>query len=66
MKTYNNREEIDLDLKRLRLERQIALEEMKYLKQGIKQDLRAYKWLNIALSAAKKYGVIYFMGKVFK
>lgn len=66
MKTYNSLEEIDLDLKRLRLERQIALEEMKYLKQGFKQDLSVYKWLNIALSTTKKYGIIYWVGKLFK
>lgn len=66
MKVYRNLEEINLDLKRVSLERQIALEEMKGLKEEVKQDLRPYNWMNTALSAVKKYGIIYLIRKVLR
>jgi len=66
MKVYKNLDEINLDLKRVNLERQIAWEEMKGLKEEVKHDLRPYNWLNTALSAVKKYGVIYLIRKVLR
>ncbi len=66
MKTYNSAEEIKKDLKRLHLERQIAFEEIKGLRYKVKEDLQAYNWINMALSAAKKYGMFYLMRKLFK
>ena len=59
MKIYKNLGQINMDLKRLSLERQIAWEEMKGLKQEVKHNLRPYNWLNTALSTVKKYGIIY-------
>ena len=66
MKTYTNLEEIDFDLKRLGLEREIALEELKGLKQEVKEDLRPYNWLSTGLSIIKKYGIFYLIRKVFR
>ena len=66
MKSYNSSEEIKKDLKRLKLERQIAWEEMKGLRYKVKEDLQAYSWLNMALSVAKKYGMLYLIRKLFK
>ncbi|WP_282163203.1 hypothetical protein [Ulvibacterium marinum] len=66
MKAYKNLDEINLDLKRLSLERQIALEEMKGLKTEVRHDLRPYNWIYTALSMAKEYGVIYLVRKVFR
>lgn len=66
MKRYTNFEEINLDLKRLNLERQIALEEIKGLKQEVKEDLRPYNWLSTALSAIKKYGIFYLIRKILR
>lgn len=66
MKTYKDLSEINLDLKRLNLERQIAWEEMKGLNQEVKQDLRPYSWINTVLSAVKKYGIIYLIRKVLR
>lgn len=66
MKQYNNFEEIRYDLKRLSLERQIAWEEMKGIKQEVKDELQPYYWLGTLLSAVKKYGLLYLIRKLFK
>lgn len=66
MSTYKDLNEINLDLKRLNLERQIAWEEMKGLNQKVKQDLHPYSWIDTALSAVKKYGIIYLIRKVLR
>lgn len=63
---YKNFEQIDFDLKRLNLERQIALEEIKGLKQEVKDDLSPYNWLSTVLSAVKKYGILYLIRKVVR
>lgn len=66
MKLYSRKDEIDKDLKRLNLERQIAWEEMKGLRYEVKEDLSSYNWLNTALSAVKKYGLLYMIRKLLK
>lgn len=63
---YKNFDEIEFELKRLHLERQIALEELKGLKQDIKEDLSPYSWLSSIFSAVKKFGILYVMRKVVK
>jgi len=66
MKSYTNFESINLDLKRLKIERQIALEEIKGIKHEIQQDLQPYNWLNTAISVGKKYGFLYLIKKIIK
>lgn len=63
---YQNFEQIDYDLHRLNLERQIALEEIKGLKQEVKEDLSPYSWMSTVLSAVKKYGILYLIRKVVR
>lgn len=63
---YKNFEQIDYDLTRLNLERQIALEEIKGLKQEVKEDLSPYSWMTTILSAVKKYGILYLIRKVVR
>lgn len=63
---YRNFDEIEFDLKRLKLERAIALEEIKGLKQDVKEDLSPYSWLSTILSAVKKYGMLYLIRKIVK
>ncbi|KAA2219851.1 MULTISPECIES: hypothetical protein [Maribacter] len=63
---YNNFDEIEFDLQRLNLERQIAMEELKGLKQEVKEDLSPYNWLSTAISLVKKYGVLYLVKKILK
>ena len=66
MKKYRNQEEINADLKRLNLERQIAWEEIKGLRYELEEDLQPYNWLHTALSVTKKYGLFYLMRKILK
>ncbi|MGO4920033.1 hypothetical protein [Maribacter spongiicola] len=63
---YKNFDEIEYNIKRLKLERQIALEELKGLKQDVQEDLSPYNWVSTAFSAAKKFGMLYLMRKVVK
>ncbi|WP_339625946.1 hypothetical protein [uncultured Maribacter sp.] len=63
---YKNFDEIEYNLKRLKLEREIALEELKGLKQDVQEDLSPYNWVSTAFSAAKKFGMIYLMRKIVK
>ncbi|TLF47067.1 hypothetical protein [Maribacter aurantiacus] len=63
---YNNFDEIEFDLQRLNLERQIAIEELKGLKQEVKEDLNPYNWLSTAISLIKKYGILYLIKKILK
>ena len=58
MKQYNTLEEINHDLKRYRLQRDIALEEVKSIKYQLQNDLQPANWLSTVLSAIKKYGII--------
>jgi hypothetical protein len=66
MKRYNNVEDINQDLKRLSLERQIAWEEMKGLRHEVKEDLSPYSWLSTLISAVKKYGILYLIRKILR
>ncbi|APA64218.1 MAG: hypothetical protein ABJO28_03125 [Maribacter dokdonensis] len=63
---YKNFEEVEFHLKRLKLEREIALEELKGIKNDVKQDLSPYNWVSTAISAAKKFGMLYLVRKVVK
>jgi len=63
---YKNFDDIEFNLKRLKLERQIALEELKGLKQDVQEDLSPYNWLSTILSAGKKFGMLYLMRKIIK
>ncbi|ASV30778.1 hypothetical protein [Maribacter cobaltidurans] len=63
---YKNFDEIEYDLQRLDLERKIALEELKGLKQEVKEDLSPYNWLATSISIVKKYGMLYLIKKILK
>lgn len=66
MKNYNNLNEINHDLKRLSLERQIAWEQMKGLKEDFKESVQPYNWFGPILSSAKQYGILYLIRLLFK
>lgn len=61
MKMYKSFDEIDYDLNRLQLERQIAWEELKSLKHDFREDMRPLNWVNTGLRVAGKYGVFYLL-----
>ena len=63
---YENFKEIEKDLKRLNLERKIALEEIKGIKYKLEEDISPYHWISSLLSIFKKYGVLYLGKKLFK
>tara|TARA_R110002012_G_scaffold319389_2_gene539726 strand:+ start:114044 stop:114244 length:201 start_codon:yes stop_codon:yes gene_type:complete len=66
MKNYQSFTEIESDLKRLDLERKIALEEMKLLKTEFKEDLKPSNWISTLLNVAGKYGFYMLMKKFLK
>lgn len=66
MNRYNSVEDINKDLKRLSLERQIAWEEMKGLRHEVKEDLSPYNWLSTVISSVKKYGILYLIRKILR
>lgn len=66
MKTYNSFEDIERDLKRYKLERQIALEELKTLKGEFKEDLQPYNWIKTGYHYASKFGIMLLIKKILK
>lgn len=66
MKTYNSIEEIDYDLKRLKLERQIGLEELKGIKGEFAESFKPINWVNTVLKIAAKYGIFVLLKKLFR
>ncbi|MGB3150400.1 MAG: hypothetical protein WBB27_07020 [Maribacter sp.] len=63
---YKNLEQVAFDLKKLDLERKIALEEIKGLKDDVKEDLSPYNWLSTVFAAVKKFGILYLMKKIIR
>jgi hypothetical protein len=66
MKTYNSFKDIDNDLKKLDLERQIAWEELKLVKEAFKEDLQPLNWVNSALKIVGKMGGYMLLKKIIK
>lgn len=58
MKTYTSFKDIDNDLKRYKLERDIAWEELKLIKTEYKEDLQPLNWVSTALQLTGKYSFI--------
>ena len=66
MKKYNTFSEIEYDLKRLSLERQIAVEELKGVKGEILDDLKPSIWIQTAIKYGTKFGSIMLLKKIFR
>lgn len=66
MKSYNSFEEIERDLIRYKLERQIALEELKSLKGEFKEDLQPFNWVKTGFNYASKFGLMLLIKKILK
>lgn len=64
--TYNTQKDISRELKRLRLQRDISIEELKLVKQQFKDDLSANKWFKSVLASAGKFGLYKLLQKVTK
>jgi len=66
MKEYKSFEHIDQDLKRLSLERNIALEQMKLSKNKFTNNLKQKNWLSLVIDVAGKYGFYVLLKRFFK
>lgn len=66
MKVYNDLKSLERDLKILNLERQIAWEEIKVVKEEYKEDFRPYNWIQSGLKFASKYGAMILLKKLIK
>ncbi|MFT7441935.1 MAG: hypothetical protein ACI9Q3_000295 [Maribacter sp.] len=65
IKTYQSFDEIDRDLKRLSLERQIAIEELKMIKSDFEDSLRPISILISVFGFVCKYGILLLIKKCF-
>lgn len=65
-KTYKTFEDIDYELTRLKLERQIALEEIKGVKNEFQEDMKPLNWLSTGFRFAGKYGIIVLLRKLIR
>jgi len=65
-KTYKNAASVESDLKILDLERKIALEEIKLLKEDYKEDLKPINWLHSGLKYASKFAGMVILKKILK
>ena len=66
MKTYKTLDDIEFDLKRLKLERNIALEEIKVAKGEFKESLQPAEWMQTGFKLVGKVGVMMFIKKLFR
>ena len=66
MKTYHSFADIDLDLKRLKLERQIGKEQLIGLKGELSENLKPKNWIGTAMSFGWKYGIFILAKRLFK
>ncbi|MFT4849671.1 MAG: hypothetical protein ACJA2M_001847 [Polaribacter sp.] len=66
IKTYKNAANVERDLKILDLERKIALEEIKLLKEDYKEDLKPINWLHSGLKYAGNFLGMIVLKKIFK
>ncbi|MDH7912894.1 DUF6327 family protein [Winogradskyella sp. SYSU M77433] len=67
MDNYTSFEQIEKDLKRYKLERDIAWEELKLMKNEYKEDLKPMNWVSTAIKITSKYSFIALLRKwIFK
>ena len=66
MKSYQNFNQIEKDLKTLSLQRQIAVEELKLVKSDFEDSLKPLSLLKTFVKFAGKYGALIALKKIFK
>ena len=66
MKEYNTFEDIDRDLKRLNLERKIALEELKLVQGKVQEDLQPINLILTALKVVSKIGLFKMLKRIMR
>ena len=65
-KRYKNSQEITTELKKLRLKRDISIEEIKLIKEQLKEDLSIANWIKTMAINLGKLGVYNFAKKIMK
>lgn len=65
-KHYKNSQEITTELKKLRLKRDISVEEIKLIKEQLKEDLSIANWIKTLATNIGKLGVYNFAKKIMK
>jgi coenzyme F420-reducing hydrogenase delta subunit len=66
MKIYESFDQIDNELKRLKLERDIAWEEIKYSKHKIQENFKFQNIINTLFDKVKSVGVLFLLKKLLK
>lgn len=66
MKTYKTLDDIEFDLRKLTLERNIALEEIKVAKGDFVESIQPAQWMQTGFKMAGKIGLMMFVKKLFK
>lgn len=66
MEKYESFKDIKQDLKKLQLERQIAVEELKLVKSDFEDSLRPINLFGSFLKFASKYGLMIALKRIFK
>ncbi len=65
MRVYENTEQIANDLELLKLRRDISIEELKLVKQELKDDLSLSTWMQTLLKTVGKLGLYKLAKKAF-
>ncbi|APY00832.1 hypothetical protein CLV86_1605 [Lacinutrix venerupis] len=65
-KTFLNFNDIEVELRRLDLEREIAKEELKSVKGDLKESLQPAEWMQTGLKVAGKIGSMMLLKKLFR
>jgi len=65
-KTYKNAASVERDLKILDLERKIAFEEIKLLKEDYRENLKPINWIHSGLKYVGKFTGVMIIKKIFK
>jgi len=66
MRNHDTLESIEKELKILDLERKIAWEEIKAVKEEYKEDLRPYNWIQTGVKLFSKFGAMILFKKIIK
>lgn len=66
MKTYTSFLEIEKDLRKLELEKNIAKEELKIVKHNFEGILEPINWINSIFKTVSKYGILLLIKRIFK
>lgn len=65
-KIYTSFNQIDKDLKKISLEQQIAVEELKLVKSDVESTLKPLSILSSVFTFVSKYGILLLIKKIFK